>query len=58
MVLFKRPQLVAVGAEESKGKEIWLDNDDLRPLKLKDRTWNGTTYFVFWFSASATVSGW
>ncbi|KIW45449.1 uncharacterized protein PV06_03841 [Exophiala oligosperma] len=58
MVSFKRARLVAAGAEESKGKEIWLDNDDLRPLKLKDRTWNRTTYFVFWFSASATVSGW
>jgi NCS1 family nucleobase:cation symporter-1 len=55
---FRRPHLVAEGAEEIKGKDIWLDNDDLRPLKLKDRTWNATTYFVFWFSATATVSNW
>ncbi|KIW49421.1 hypothetical protein PV05_11101 [Exophiala xenobiotica] len=55
---FRRPHLVAEGAEEIKGKDIWLDNDDLRPLKLKDRTWTATTYFVFWFSATATVSNW
>jgi cytosine/uracil/thiamine/allantoin permease len=32
----------------------WLDNDDIRPLALKDRTWSAKTYFVFWFSAAAT----
>lgn len=58
MVLIPRLRLVAKGAEEIKGKDIWLDNDDLRPLKLQDRTWTSTTYFVFWFSATATVSNW
>lgn len=58
MGLFNRPTLVAKGAEEVKGKDIWLDNDDLRPLKLKDRTWTQVTYFTFWFSAAATVSNW
>lgn len=53
-----RPSLVAKGAEEVTGKDIWLDNDDLRPLKLKDRTWTQFTYFTFWFSAAATVSNW
>ncbi|KKY20788.1 putative uridine permease [Phaeomoniella chlamydospora] len=57
MDLFKR-SLVAKGAEEVHGKDSWLDNDDLRPLKLKDRTWTAVTYFTFWFSAAATVSNW
>ena len=58
MGLFARKSLVARGAEEVHGKNIWLDNDDVRPLKLKDRTWTGYTYFTFWFSAAATVSNW
>lgn len=58
MGIFARRTLVAKGAEEIKGKDIWLDNDDLRPLKLKDRTWTQVTYFTFWFSAAATVSNW
>lgn len=52
------PHLQAKGAENIHGKEMWLDNDDIRPLKLSDRTWNLTTYLVFWFSATATVSNW
>jgi NCS1 family nucleobase:cation symporter-1 len=32
----------------------FLDNDDIRPLALKDRTWGQKTYFTFWFSATAT----
>ena len=47
-------RLIAKGAEAVRGKNIWLDNDDLRPLALKDRTWTGYTYFTFWFSAAAT----
>ncbi|KAH8891935.1 NCS1 nucleoside transporter [Thozetella sp. PMI_491] len=39
-------------------KNPFLDNDDIRPLALKDRTWGQKTYFVFWFSATATVAGW
>lgn len=42
------------GAEGVNGKDAWLDNDDIRPLALKDRTWSQKTYFVFWFSAVAT----
>ncbi|KAJ9148927.1 NCS1 nucleoside transporter [Pleurostoma richardsiae] len=57
MGLLKR-SLVAHGAEEVHGKDAFLDNDDLRPLKLKDRTWTRVTYFTFWFSATATVSNW
>lgn len=53
-----RLRVVAKGAKEVHGKNIWLDNDDLRPLKLKDRTWTSVTYFTFWFSAAATVSNW
>lgn len=47
--------LVAEGADGVHGKDAFLDNDDLRPLKLKDRTWDQWTYFTFWFSATATV---
>ncbi|GME22532.1 hypothetical protein EG329_006952 [Neofusicoccum parvum] len=53
-----RVSLQAKGAEEAHGADAWLDNDDLRPLKLSDRSWTGTTYTVFWFSAVATVSNW
>jgi NCS1 family nucleobase:cation symporter-1 len=58
MGFFARHRFVAKGAEDVKGKDIWLDNDDLRPLKLKDRTWTQVTYLTFWFSAAATVSNW
>ena len=58
MGILSRFNVVAKGAEEVKGKDVWLDNDDLRPLKLKDRTWTQLTYFTFWFSAAATVSNW
>ncbi|RMZ86013.1 hypothetical protein DV737_g184, partial [Chaetothyriales sp. CBS 132003] len=51
-------RFVAKGAENLEGKDVWLDNDDLRPLKLKDRTWTWRTYLTFWFSAAATVAGW
>lgn len=52
------PHLRAKGTDEVHGKEMWLDNDDIRPLKLADRTWNKWTYLTFWFSAVATVSNW
>ena len=42
----------AKGAKEVHGEDIWLDNDDIRPLKLEDRTWSLWTYLTFWFSAS------
>jgi NCS1 family nucleobase:cation symporter-1 len=44
--------LQAKAAQNVHGKDIWLDNDDIRPLKLADRTWNLWTYLTFWFSAS------
>lgn len=47
---------VVAGAENLTGKDVFLDNDDLRPLKLADRTWTKWTYLTFWFSAVATVS--
>ncbi|KAL3422402.1 permease C29B12.14c [Phlyctema vagabunda] len=52
------PHLQATGAEDVHGEDVWLDNDDIRPLKLSDRTWNLWTYLTFWFSATATVSNW
>ncbi|KAL2817910.1 NCS1 nucleoside transporter [Aspergillus cavernicola] len=33
-----------------------LDNDSIRPTRLKDRTWTQLTYISFWFSATANVS--
>ncbi|KAH0003434.1 putative uridine permease, partial [Aureobasidium melanogenum] len=53
-----RPHLHAAGTDEVKGQDVWLDNDDIRPLKLADRTWNMKAYLTFWFSAVATVSNW
>lgn len=52
------PHLKAKGAENVHGEDQWLDNDDIRPLKLSDRTWGMGTYLTFWFSAVATVSNW
>lgn len=52
------PHLQAKGAEDVRDEDMWLDNDDIRPLKLSDRTWDAWTYFTFWFSATATVSNW
>ncbi|KAH9217600.1 putative uridine permease [Leptodontidium sp. 2 PMI_412] len=52
------PHLKAKGAEDVAPADKWLDNDDIRPLKLADRTWNLWTYLTFWFSAVATVSNW
>ncbi|KAH7027212.1 uridine permease [Microdochium trichocladiopsis] len=49
---------VAVGAQDIKGKKLTLDNEDLQPLKLADRTWTHLTYTMFWFSAVATVTNW
>lgn len=46
------PHLQAKGAENVRGEDMWLDNDDIRPLKLSDRSWGAWTYFTFWFSAS------
>ncbi|KAL4866126.1 hypothetical protein BDV12DRAFT_210672 [Aspergillus spectabilis] len=33
-----------------------IDNDSIRPTRLKDRTWTQLTYISFWFSATAHVS--
>lgn len=35
-----------------------LDNDNLRPLRIKDRTWGFWTYAMFWFSEASSVSDW
>jgi hypothetical protein len=37
------PHLRAKGTENVKGEDMWLDNDDIRPLKLADRS----TYPLF-----------
>lgn len=47
-------RFIAKGAEGVDARDAWLDNDDIRPLALKDRTWSQKTYFTFWFSAVAT----
>ncbi|KAH7305523.1 NCS1 nucleoside transporter [Stachybotrys elegans] len=57
-ILNYRFRKFATGAEETRGKDALLDNDDIRPLKLADRTWTFWTYNIFWFSATATVSNW
>ena len=44
-------RLVVKGGESG---NAFLDNDDIRPLALKDRTWTQRTYLTFWFSAAAT----
>ncbi|KAL8332660.1 hypothetical protein RB593_002762 [Gaeumannomyces tritici] len=46
------------GADEVRGRDALLDNEDLRPLRLADRTWGFWTYCSFWFSAVATVTNW
>ncbi|EJT80813.1 hypothetical protein GGTG_00807 [Gaeumannomyces tritici R3-111a-1] len=46
------------GADEVRGRDALLDNEDLRPLRLADRTWGFWTYCTFWFSAVATVTNW
>jgi len=56
------PHLKAKGADDVDPADMWLDNDDIRPLKLQDRTWNLWTYLTFWFSAgkrfaSSTIRG-
>jgi NCS1 family nucleobase:cation symporter-1 len=32
------PHLQAKGAENVRGEDMWLDNDDIRPLKLSDQS--------------------
>ncbi|KZT23694.1 hypothetical protein NEOLEDRAFT_1136186 [Neolentinus lepideus HHB14362 ss-1] len=32
----------------------WLDNDDLRPIPVQDRSYTWRTYFWFWLLANAT----
>ncbi|GES65015.1 NCS1 nucleoside transporter [Aspergillus terreus] len=34
----------------------FLDNDSIRPTRVKDRSWTQITYLAFWFSATANVS--
>lgn len=36
------------------GKNQWLDNVDLRPVPVRDRTFGWKDYFFFWLSANAT----
>lgn len=51
----RNPHFEAKGTADVHGKDNWLDNDDIRPLKLADRTWNVWTYLTFWFSASMST---
>jgi hypothetical protein len=52
--LKRRLAAKTVEGVEVEGRDAWLDNDDIRPLAIKDRTWTQRTYFTFWFSAVAT----
>ncbi|PQE21565.1 NCS1 nucleoside transporter protein [Rutstroemia sp. NJR-2017a WRK4] len=54
----RNPHLEARRTEVVRSSDRWLDNDDIRPLKLADRTWDVWTYLTFWFSATSTVSTW
>lgn len=36
----------------------WLDNKDIRPTPVADRTWGPWTCYLFWFSAAANLSNW
>lgn len=38
---FLKKRLVVNGSEEAKGFDALLNNDDIRLLALKDRTWTG-----------------
>ncbi|PQE13877.1 NCS1 nucleoside transporter protein [Rutstroemia sp. NJR-2017a BBW] len=65
MTLFQRvrntlrnPHLKARRADVVRVSDGWLDSDDIRPLRLADRTWDVWTYLTFWFSATSTVSTW
>lgn len=53
-----RQRLAVKGTDGVQGRDVWLDNDDIRPLSVEDRTWTQKTYFTFWFSAVATVATW
>ncbi|QSZ37658.1 hypothetical protein DSL72_008757 [Monilinia vaccinii-corymbosi] len=55
---FRNPHFEVQGTADVHGKDNWLGNDDIRPLKLADRTWSIWTYLTFWFSATSTVSTW
>ncbi|AFR98733.1 uridine permease [Cryptococcus neoformans C23] len=54
-IRLRMPKLVVEG---SKGREAALENDDLLPIPLERRTWNFTTFSIFWFSAVGTVANW
>lgn len=36
----------------------WLDNPDLRPTPVRNRTWGFYTYSWFWLAAAANLSNW
>ncbi|KAL3965559.1 hypothetical protein ACCO45_002563 [Purpureocillium lilacinum] len=36
----------------------FLDNDDLRPLRLKDRTWGRLVWLMFWLSSASSPGNW
>lgn len=36
----------------------WLNNKDLRPTPVEQRTWGLWTSYLFWFSAAANLSNW
>lgn len=49
-------RLAAKGTEEIDGRNVWLDNDDIRPLAVKDRTWSQKAYFTSGSRPSLPVS--
>ncbi|KAL2679157.1 hypothetical protein Neosp_009919 [[Neocosmospora] mangrovei] len=54
----KLAALIEVKQPEGAPEPTFLDNDDLRPLRLKDRTWNLKVWFMFWLSSASNVGNW
>lgn len=58
MPLLERFQVKNVDKDGFVRPVEFLDNDAIRPTQVKDRTWTQATYFMFWFSATATTANW
>ncbi|KAE8154529.1 permease for cytosine/purines, uracil, thiamine, allantoin-domain-containing protein [Aspergillus avenaceus] len=54
--LHERLVVKSVDRDGTRRPVEFLDNDSIRPTRVKDRTWTHITYLAFWFSASANVS--
>ncbi|KIW18951.1 hypothetical protein PV08_03240 [Exophiala spinifera] len=52
--LVKRIETKEYRNAEAENRHQWLDNNDLRPVPIADRTFGWKSYFWFWLSANAT----